>query len=188
MLGGRRNSRVVFHRRCPVLMVRPVRSSPGRWALARGLPEVLAQVRLVAEAATQSDVTQGRIGRQHELSGQFHATLHQESMRWLPEGALEGSREVRLATLNERTEIRDEYRPCDMTINIVTHLAHLPGQQAPPCVGNLSRSWRIKLLAQECGCFEYCTLGSVVLIMKLTNRCVKERNHPVHPCARSRRT
>jgi hypothetical protein len=149
MQGGRRNSRVVFHRRCPVLMVRPVRSSPGRWALARGLPEVLAQVRLVGEAAPQRNVTQGRIGGKHVLSGQFHATLHHESMRWLPEGALEGSREVRLAALDERTEIRDEYRPCDMTINIVAHLAHLPGQQAPPSVGNLSRSWRINLLAQQ---------------------------------------
>jgi len=34
-------------------------------------------------------------------------------------------------------------------INIVTHLARLPGQQAPPSVGNLSRSRRINLLSQQ---------------------------------------
>jgi hypothetical protein len=130
-------------------MVRPVRTSPGRWGLARGLPEVLAQVRLVGEAAPQCNVTQGRIGRKHVLSGEFHATSHDEGVRRLPERALEGSREVRFAALNERAEIRDEDRPCDVTINIVTHLARLPGQQAPPSVGNLSSSWRIKLLSHQ---------------------------------------
>jgi hypothetical protein len=70
--------------------------------VARGLPEVLAQVRLVGEAATQRDVTQGRIGVQHVSGGEFHATPHQESVRWLPEGALEGTGEVRFAALNER--------------------------------------------------------------------------------------
>lgn len=54
---------------------------------------------------------------------------------------------MRFATLKERAEIGDEYRPCDMTINIVTHLARLPGQQAPSSVGNLSRSWRFYLLS-----------------------------------------
>jgi hypothetical protein len=110
---------------------------------------VLAQVRLVAEAAAQSNVAQGRIRRQHELSGQFHTTSHQESVRRLPEGALEGAGEVRFAALKECAEIRNEYRPCDMTINIVTHLAYLPRQQAPPSVGNLSRSMRIDLLSQQ---------------------------------------
>jgi hypothetical protein len=76
------NSRVVFHRRCPLLiMVRPVRASPGRWGLARRLAELLAQVRLVGEAAPQRNVTQGRIGREHVLSGQFHATAHEERVR-----------------------------------------------------------------------------------------------------------
>jgi hypothetical protein len=70
------------HRRCPdIIMVRRVHTSPGRWGLARGLPEVLAQVRLVREAAPQRNVTQGRIGRKHVLSGQFHATLHDERVR-----------------------------------------------------------------------------------------------------------
>jgi hypothetical protein len=44
--------------------------------MAGGLPEALAQVRLVGKAATQRNVTQGRIGRAHELRGQFHATSH----------------------------------------------------------------------------------------------------------------
>jgi hypothetical protein len=52
--------------------------------LARGLPKVLGQVRLVPEAAPKRNVTQGLIGRQHVLSCQFHATSHDESVRWLP--------------------------------------------------------------------------------------------------------
>jgi hypothetical protein len=39
-----------------LIMVRSVRTSPGRGGLARGLPEVLAQVRLVGEAAPQCNV------------------------------------------------------------------------------------------------------------------------------------
>jgi len=62
-------------------MVRPVRTSPGRGGLARSLPEVLAQVRLVGEAAPQRNVTQERIGRKHVLSGQIHATSHDERVR-----------------------------------------------------------------------------------------------------------
>jgi hypothetical protein len=68
--------------RCPVLiMARPVRTSPRRRGLARGLPEVLGQVRLVGEAAPQRNVTQGRIGRKHVFSGQFHAPSHDERVR-----------------------------------------------------------------------------------------------------------
>ena len=124
-----------------------LRTSPSRRGLARGLPEVLAQVRLVGEAAAKRNVTQRRIGRQHVLSGQFHATSHDERVRWFPEGALEGSREMRCAALNQRAEVGDEDRLCDMKINIVTHLARLPRQHPPPFVGSNSRSWRINLLS-----------------------------------------
>ena len=141
MLEDRRRSRLVFLGWCPVLiMVRPVRTSPGCGGLPRGLPEVLAEVRLVGEAALQRDVAQARISREHALSRQFHATSHQENMWRLPEGALERAGEIRLAALNERAKIRYEYRPCDMTIDIGTHLARLPRQQAPASIGNLSRT------------------------------------------------
>jgi hypothetical protein len=50
---------------------------------------------------------------------------------------------VRFAAVNERAEIRDEYRPCDMTINIVTYLCAparpviaRPGPVAPARVPN----------------------------------------------------
>jgi hypothetical protein len=95
---------------------------------------------------------------------------------------------VRFAAVNKHAKIRDENRPHDMTIDIVTHLARLPGEQAPPSVGYLSRSWGVNLLSQQCGCFKQCTLGWVYLVVKLTDSCLKERNHPVHPFARSRRT
>jgi len=67
---------------CPIpFMMRPVRTSPGRWGLARDLPEVLAQVGLVREAAPQRNLTQGPIGRKHVLSGQFNSTAHDEGTR-----------------------------------------------------------------------------------------------------------
>jgi hypothetical protein len=64
-----------------LFIVQPVHTSPGRWGLARGLPEVLAQVRLVGEAGPQRNVTQGRIRLQHVSGGQFHATSHDERVR-----------------------------------------------------------------------------------------------------------
>src|SRR5258708_25980682 len=108
-------------------MLQPVCTSPDRGGLARGLPKVPAHVRLVAEAAPKRNVTQARIGRQHVLSCQFYATAHEESMRRCPEGAFKGAGEVRVAALNERAEIGDEYPARDMTINVVAHHAHLPG-------------------------------------------------------------
>jgi hypothetical protein len=62
-------------------MAQPVHTPPRRWGLARGLPEELGQARLVGEAAPERNVTQGRIGRQHVLSGQFDATSHDEAVR-----------------------------------------------------------------------------------------------------------
>jgi hypothetical protein len=56
---------------------------------------------------------------------------------------------MRCAALNQRAEIRDEDRPCDMNINIVTHLARLPGQQALSFVGDLSRGWWMNLAPQQ---------------------------------------
>jgi hypothetical protein len=119
-----------------------LRASPGSWGLARGLPEVLAQVGLVGEAARKRYVTQRCISPQHVLSGQFHATPHQESVRRLPKGALEGAGEVRFAALNERAKIHDQYRPCDMTINIVKHLASRSAVfEGPVIVTQLQIRW-----------------------------------------------
>jgi len=132
-----------------LIMARPVRTSPRCRGLARGLPEVLGQVRLVGEAAPQRNVTQGRIGRKHVLSRKFHAPSHDERVRRFPEGALKGSREMRRAALNQRAQIRDEDRPGDMTINVVTHLARLPGQQALSSVGDLSGGRWMNLASQQ---------------------------------------
>ena len=132
--------RVALCRGLRVLMVwPPMRASPCRRGLARGLPELLAEVRLVGKTALRRDVTQGRIGRKHVLRGQFHAASYDESVRRYPKCTLEGAGEVRTAAQNERAEIGDEDRPGDMSVNIVAHLARLPGQQASPCVWNISR-------------------------------------------------
>jgi len=124
-------------------------TSPGRRGLAHSLPEVFAQVRLVGEPAPQRNVTQGRIGRKHVLSGEFHATSHQENVRRLPEGALEGAGEVRLAAPNECAQIRDGYRTCNMTIDMVTHPARLPGKQSPSSIWSLLQCRGIDLLSQQ---------------------------------------
>jgi hypothetical protein len=56
-------------------------TSPGRRGLGHGVPELLAQVRLVGETAPQRDISQGRIGRKHVSSRQFHAAAHDERVR-----------------------------------------------------------------------------------------------------------
>ena len=171
-----------------LLIVRAVHTSPHRRGLSGGLPELLAQMSLVGEAAPQCNLAQGRLGRKHVLSSQFHATTNQENVRRLPEGAFEGAGEVCFAALNKHAQIRDQNRPCDMTINIVTHLTRLPGQQPSPSIGNLSLGGRINLPPQQRGCFQQCILGRVHLVVKLPHSCLEQRNYPVHPLERLRRT
>jgi hypothetical protein len=129
--------------------LRAFRTSPGGWRFPSDRSKVLAQMRLIHKSTSKRNVTQRHIGLQHVPSSQFDATPDYEGVGGVPECASKGARKVRFAALNECAEIRDEYRPCDMTINIVTHLARLPGQQAPPSVGALSRSRRLNLLSQQ---------------------------------------
>jgi hypothetical protein len=42
---------------------------------------MLAQMRLVGEAAGQRNITQGRIGRKHVPGGQFYTTSYDERVR-----------------------------------------------------------------------------------------------------------
>jgi hypothetical protein len=56
---------------------------------------------------------------------------------------------VPFAALNECAEIRNEDPPCDMTINVIAHLARLPGQQAPCFIWSLLRGREIDLLSQQ---------------------------------------
>ena len=76
---------------------------------------------------------------------------------------------MRFAALEERAEIGDKYRLYDMSINIITHLARLPGQQASPSVRTLSCDGRINLPSQQGGCFKQCPLSRVDLVVKLTD-------------------
>jgi hypothetical protein len=52
---------------------------------------------------------------------------------------------VRFAELDYRAEICDEYSLCNMAINVVTHLARLPYQQAALAIGNFSSGFRFDL-------------------------------------------
>ena len=46
-------------------------------------------------------------------------------------------------------EVRDDRLSCEMTVEIVAHLARLRGQKPPTSVGNFSRSRPINLLSQQ---------------------------------------
>ena len=76
---------------------------------------------------------------------------------------------MRFAELDYRAEICDEYSLCNMAINVVTHLARLPYQQAALAIGNFSSGFRIDLPSQQRRCFEECTVGWVLLVGKLTH-------------------
>lgn len=87
---------------------------------------------------------------------------------------------MRFAESSKRAKIRDKYRACDMAINIGTHLARLPGAQAPSSVWSRSREFGINLLPQERGCPNDRTVNRLFAI-KLTNRRIEQRDYVVHP-------
>jgi hypothetical protein len=159
-----------------------VRASPGRRGAPRYLSKVLAQVRLIGEPALQRDIAQGCFGLQHVLSRQLDAPPDHEGMRRLAECAPEGAREMRFAELHKRAKIRDKYRACDMTINIGTHFACLPGAQAPSSVWSRLRDFGINLLPQQRGGFKYRAVNRLFVI-QLTDSRIEQRDDVVHPFA-----
>jgi hypothetical protein len=94
---------------------------------------------------------------------------------------------MRFAESHEGAEIRDEYRCCDMTINIVTHFARLPAAQAPTSLRNRLREFGISLPPQQRGCFKYRAVNRLFAI-KLTNSRIEQRDYVLHPFAWRRRT
>jgi hypothetical protein len=87
---------------------------------------------------------------------------------------------MRFAELNECSEIRDEYRTRDMTIDIGTNLTGLPGAQAPSSVWSRLRNFGINLLPQQRGCFKYRAVNRLFAI-KLTNSRIEQCDYVVHP-------
>jgi hypothetical protein len=57
-----------------------------------------------------------------------------------------------------------------MTINIVTHLAGLPGKQPPSSVRNFFRDLRIDLFSQQRSGSEYRALSCLFGLFELLNR------------------
>jgi hypothetical protein len=159
-----------------------VRPSPSRRGVARYLSKLLAQVWLVGEPASQRYITQRRLSLQHVLSRQLDATPDHEGMRGVAESAPEGAREMRFAKLHKRAEIGDRYRICDMTINIGTHFACLPSEQAPSYVWGRLRDFGINLLPQQRGGFKYSAVNRLSVI-KLTSGGIEQRDYAVHPFA-----
>jgi hypothetical protein len=89
---------------------------------------------------------------------------------------------MRFAELNKRAEVRDKYRTCDMTINIRTHFARLPGAQVPSSVWSRLRDFGINLLPHQPGGFKYRAVSRLFAI-KLTNSRIEQRDYVVHPLA-----
>jgi hypothetical protein len=82
--------------------------------------------------------------------------------------------------LNERAEIRDAERPCEVPFNMVTHFARLPGEQAPSTFSCPSRDFGIDLLTQQRGCSKYRAVYCLLAI-KLTSSRIEQRDYVVHP-------
>jgi hypothetical protein len=81
------------------------------------------------------------------LGGRLETTLDHERVRGGSERALERAREVPLASLNERAEVCDAYRTCDVIIYILTDLARLPCEQASAFVYGPAGGLCVDLLA-----------------------------------------
>jgi hypothetical protein len=144
---------------------------------------MLAQVWLIGESASQRYVAQGDIGLQHVLSRQLDATPDHERVRWLSERAPEGAREMRFAELNERAEIRNKHRTGDLTVNIGTYFARLPGAQALSSLRSRLRDCGVKLVAQQRSSLKYLALNRL-FVNKLTSGCIEQRDYAVHPFMR----
>jgi hypothetical protein len=121
------------------------------------------------------------------LSRQLDAPSDQEGMRRFAECAPESAGEMSFAELDKLAEIRDEYRSCDMTINISTHFARPPSAQASFTVWSGLRNLWVNLLAQQRGCFENRSVD-FLLVIKLTNSRIKQRDHMAQPLMRPCRT
>jgi hypothetical protein len=94
---------------------------------------------------------------------------------------------MRFAELYKRAKIRDQYRTCDMTINVGTHFARLPGAQAPSSVWSRLRDFGINLLPQQRGGFKYRAVNRLFVI-QLTDSRIEQRDDVVHPFMRLCRT
>jgi hypothetical protein len=89
---------------------------------------VLGEVSLVGKSTLQGNLAQRRIGLQHVLLGPFQSSLDQEGVRWLTKGSRERAWKVRLAALNNCTEIRNPQRLGNVSVDVVPNLARLPCQ------------------------------------------------------------
>jgi hypothetical protein len=106
-------------------------------------------MRLVHKSASQCDVTQGRIGLQHVLSGQLDSPPDNECMGGVTERAPEGARKMCLTALYERAQIGNQYASGDVTVDMFDHLAYLPGQQPLLAVVLVLRRLRMYLPPQQ---------------------------------------
>jgi hypothetical protein len=71
-----------------------------------------------------------------------------------------------------------------MTVDIVTHLAYLPGEQSSAPVRQILRGFRIDLLPQKRGGYEYRAVGDLLAGLKLTNSLVQQGQYMAHALAR----
>jgi hypothetical protein len=87
---------------------------------------------------------------------------------------------MRFAELNKGAEFRDKHRTCDMSFNVGTHFARLPGEQAPSTFSCPSRDFGMDLLTQQRGCSKYRAVYCL-FVVKLTSSRIEQRDYVVHP-------
>ena len=87
---------------------------------------------------------------------------------------------MRFTEVNECTEVRDKQPIRDVTINIGEHFARVPARKAASSGSRLFREFRIDLLTQQRGCFEYRAV-SYLFVIKLTSSRIEKRDNAAPP-------
>src|SRR5579862_7269659 len=118
-------------------------SPPGGRRLTRHLPKDLAEVSLIGHAARQRDIAQGIVGHQHQVTRFFNSAAKHVGVRADPEGLLECPCKMRLASLYDGTEVRNQDPRAEVSIDVVIDSPNLPAEQ---CAASVPRGIALEIL------------------------------------------
>jgi hypothetical protein len=92
------------------------------------LAKSVGQVRLVAEAAVEGNLTQRHLASGQQLRSQLNPATQDVSVRAQAESTLEGARKMRRGAVHQRAQMRDLDGFGDVPVNVFLDPTHLPGQ------------------------------------------------------------
>ena len=105
-------------------------ATPVGWALAKGLPEKLAQMCLIGKPDAQSDFAQRSWAGQHKVTGFLEPPPHDVGVRRFSERLFERAREVRRAPPRNLAEITRMDRSMQVPVDEGTDPGDLPTRQS----------------------------------------------------------